>query len=76
MAPEARPGEAPKPKLVWDEWLAEHRSSWRAGTPGEIVSWLRQYEAAGTDHAMLMYAPHTDVQMIDVLAREVLPAFD
>jgi alkanesulfonate monooxygenase SsuD/methylene tetrahydromethanopterin reductase-like flavin-dependent oxidoreductase (luciferase family) len=58
-----------------DEWLAEHRSSWRAGTPDQIVAWLRQYEAAGTDHAMLMYAPHTDVQMIDLLAREVLPAF-
>jgi F420-dependent oxidoreductase-like protein len=58
-----------------DAWLAEHRSSWRAGTPDEIVAWLGEYEAVGTDHAMLMYAPHTDVQMIDLLAREVLPAF-
>jgi alkanesulfonate monooxygenase SsuD/methylene tetrahydromethanopterin reductase-like flavin-dependent oxidoreductase (luciferase family) len=58
-----------------DGWLTENRSSWRAGTPDEIVSWLREYEAAGTDHVMLMYAPHTDVHMVDILATGVLPEF-
>jgi hypothetical protein len=39
------------------------------------VAWLRGYEAVGLEHAMLAYAPHRDMGMIDLLAREVLPRF-
>jgi alkanesulfonate monooxygenase len=56
-----------------DSWLAEHAAGWRAGTPDLIVDWLRGYEAAGLDHAMLMFAPHRDVGQIDLLATQVLP---
>jgi alkanesulfonate monooxygenase SsuD/methylene tetrahydromethanopterin reductase-like flavin-dependent oxidoreductase (luciferase family) len=59
-----------------DEWLEAHQDSWRAGTPGGIEAWLRQYEAIGTDHVMLMCAPSTELRMIDTLARTVLPALD
>lgn len=55
-------------------WLAEHAPAWKAGTPDEIIEWLQAYEAVGVDHAMLMYAPHRDVGIIDLLARTVLPA--
>jgi alkanesulfonate monooxygenase len=58
-----------------DAWLAEHAAGWHAGSPDEISDWLRSYEAAGLDHAMLMYAPHRDVEQIDILARKVLPRF-
>jgi len=57
-----------------EDWLAEHAPAWKAGTPDEIIEWLRAYEAVGVDHAMLMYAPHRDVGIIDLLARTVLPA--
>jgi alkanesulfonate monooxygenase len=60
---------------VADAWLAEHAAGWHAGTPEQIVDWLRTYERAGLEHAMLMYAPHRDVEQIDLLAREVLPRF-
>lgn len=59
-----------------DAWLAENGPAWKAGTPGEIIDWLRDYEAVGVQHAMLMYSPHGDVSTIDLLAREVLPALD
>jgi alkanesulfonate monooxygenase SsuD/methylene tetrahydromethanopterin reductase-like flavin-dependent oxidoreductase (luciferase family) len=58
-----------------DAWLAEHAAGWHAGTPDEIVAWLGGYEQAGLEHAMLMVAPHRDVAMIDLIAREVLPRF-
>jgi F420-dependent oxidoreductase-like protein len=54
-------------------WLADH-PGWRAGTPKDILAWLRGYEAAGVDHVMLAYAPRAELRMIDTLAREVLPA--
>jgi alkanesulfonate monooxygenase SsuD/methylene tetrahydromethanopterin reductase-like flavin-dependent oxidoreductase (luciferase family) len=56
-----------------EAWLAEHADGWHAGTPDEIVSWLRGYEAAGLQHVMLAYVPHQDVGQIDLLAGEVLP---
>lgn len=57
-----------------DAWLADNGPAWVAGTPDRILEWLREYEAAGVQHAMLMTAPHTDVSSIHLLAREVLPA--
>jgi F420-dependent oxidoreductase-like protein len=59
-----------------DAWLAENDPGWKAGTPDDIIEWLQGYEAVGVEHVMLMYAPHGDVSAIDLLAREVLPAFD
>ncbi len=59
-----------------DSWLAESAPGWGAGTPAQVIDRLRRYEAVGVEHAMLMYAPHADVSTIDLLAREVLPAFD
>ena len=53
-------------------WLADH-PGWRAGTPAQIVDWLRGYQSVGVDHVMLAYAPRMDVLTIDTLAREVLP---
>jgi alkanesulfonate monooxygenase SsuD/methylene tetrahydromethanopterin reductase-like flavin-dependent oxidoreductase (luciferase family) len=55
-------------------WLAARRDGWRAGTPDEIVAWLRGYAAVGVDHVMLAYAPRADRRTIETLAREVLPA--
>jgi alkanesulfonate monooxygenase SsuD/methylene tetrahydromethanopterin reductase-like flavin-dependent oxidoreductase (luciferase family) len=55
-------------------WLAARQDGWRAGTPDQIIDWLRGYQAAGVDHAMLAYAPRGDLRTITTLAREVLPA--
>lgn len=57
-----------------DAWLTEHGPAWKAGTPGSIITWLREYEAAGVQHAMLLTPPHSDVSSIDLLSREVMPA--
>jgi F420-dependent oxidoreductase-like protein len=56
-----------------DAWLAAH-PAWCAGTPAEIVAWLQGYEAAGVQHVEVAYAPSTDLEMIDLIAAEVLPA--
>jgi F420-dependent oxidoreductase-like protein len=55
-------------------WLAARQDGWRAGTPDQIVAWLRGYAAVGVDHVMLAYAPRADLRTIETLAREVLPA--
>lgn len=56
-----------------DGWLRS-RPGWFSGTPPDVVEWLRGYEAAGMQHAQLRLAPAADLDAIDLLAREVLPA--
>lgn len=54
------------------DWLTGHHG-WQAGTPAQIVDWLRGYQSVGVDHVMLAYAPRMDVRTIELLASEVLP---
>ena len=54
---------------------AELRRSAIAGTPGEVVARLREYEAAGVERVMLQNLLHRDLDMLELIAAEVVPAF-
>ena len=43
------------------------------GTVGEVVERLREYEAAGVERVMLQHLLHEDVELIELLGREVAP---
>jgi F420-dependent oxidoreductase-like protein len=55
--------------------LAETRSDWPAGTPDEVVARLREYEAVGVERVMLQHLLHRDIEALELLAAEVVPAF-
>ena len=46
-----------------------------AGTPDEVVARLREYEAAGVERVMLQHLLHRDVEALELIAAEVVPAF-
>ena len=45
------------------------------GTPDEVVARLREYEAAGVERVMLQHLLHRDVEALELIAAEVVPAF-
>jgi F420-dependent oxidoreductase-like protein len=51
------------------------KSDWLAGTPGEVVARLREYEAAGIERVMLQHLLHRDIEALELVAAEVVPAF-
>ena len=46
-----------------------------AGTPGEVIARLRDYEQAGVERVMLQHLLHRDVEALELIAAEVVPAF-
>jgi F420-dependent oxidoreductase-like protein len=48
--------------------------SWIVGTPDEVIARLREYEAAGIQRVFLQHLAHRDLDMVELLAREVIPA--
>lgn len=58
-----------------DAFLEERRGRWVVGTPDEAISQLRAYADAGADRVMLQDLLHRDLEMVELLATEVLPAF-
>jgi F420-dependent oxidoreductase-like protein len=55
--------------------VAEKRRSSLAGTPDEVIARLREYEAAGVERVMLQHLLHRDLEALELVAAEVLPAF-
>ncbi len=55
--------------------VEEKRRDWVAGTPGEVIARLRQYEAAGIERVMLQHLLHRDIEALELVAAEVVPAF-
>ena len=55
--------------------LDELRRDWLVGTPAEIVARLREYEAAGVERVMLQHLLHRDIEALELIAAEVVPAF-
>jgi len=55
--------------------IGEKRRSWLAGTPDEVIARLREYEAAGVERVMLQHLLHRDVEALELIAAEVVPAF-
>ena len=47
--------------------------TWAVGTPSEIVERIRTYESLGVDRIMFLAPLHDDLEMLEMIGREVLP---
>jgi F420-dependent oxidoreductase-like protein len=56
-----------------DAWLALRRPRYLMGTPDQILERVREYEAAGLERIMLQDWLPTDLDMLSLIGREVLP---
>jgi F420-dependent oxidoreductase-like protein len=54
-------------------WVDRRRSSYLMGTPGQALERLRAYEAAGVQRVMLQDWLPTDLDMVSLIAREIVP---
>ena len=54
--------------------LDELRKTWLVGTPAEVVERLGEFEAAGVQRVMLQHLLHRDLDVLDLVGGEVLPA--
>src|SRR4051794_14444323 len=48
--------------------------AWITGTTGDAVAQLKELEAAGVERAMLQHLLHDDLEAIDLIGREIIPA--
>jgi F420-dependent oxidoreductase-like protein len=55
-------------------YAAELAGNWIVGTPDEAIARLREYEAAGIQRVFLQHLLHRDLDAVELLAREVIPA--
>ncbi|MHB8459296.1 MAG: TIGR03560 family F420-dependent LLM class oxidoreductase [Candidatus Limnocylindrales bacterium] len=55
-----------------EAWLAERRTRWIVGTPDEARAMVRRYAAAGLDRIMLQDFLPWDLEMVDLLGRELV----
>jgi F420-dependent oxidoreductase-like protein len=53
--------------------LAEHADDWIVGTVDEVVDRLLEHEAAGVERVMLQHLAHDDLEMVALIASEVVP---
>ena len=58
-----------------DGYLAALAKPWIVGTPDEFVARLREYEAAGIEAVMLQHHLFADYNALELIGREVIPAF-
>lgn len=56
-----------------DEFLAAVPDSWVVGDTGQAADQLRELHAAGVDRVMLQDLLFRDIEMIDLIGREVIP---
>ena len=56
-----------------DAWVASRRRRYLIGTPDEVIERIHDYEAAGVERIMLQDWLPTDLEMLSLVAREVLP---
>jgi len=55
-------------------YAQELAGTWIVGTPEEVVARIREYEAAGVQRVFLQHLLHRDLDAVELLAREVIPA--
>ena len=55
--------------------LGDARANGLTGTPDELVARLREYESAGIERVMFQHLLHRDIEALELVAAEVLPAF-
>ena len=56
------------------EGRGEAPEAWITGSPGEIVERLRALEQAGVERVMLQHLLHDDLEVLELIGREVIPA--
>ena len=57
-----------------DEYKATRGEAAIVGTLDEAAERLRAYEAAGVERVMLQHFDHTDLEMVELIGRELAPA--
>jgi alkanesulfonate monooxygenase SsuD/methylene tetrahydromethanopterin reductase-like flavin-dependent oxidoreductase (luciferase family) len=57
-----------------DEYKANRGDAAVLGTLDEAAAQLRRYEAAGVERVMLQHLDHTDLEMVELIGRELAPA--
>ena len=57
-----------------DEYKASRGGAAILGTLAEAAERLRAYEAAGVERVMLQHLDHTDLDMVELIGRELAPA--
>jgi F420-dependent oxidoreductase-like protein len=55
-------------------FLEAVRGEWIVGTPMEAIERLKEYEAAGVERIMLNHHLYDDLDMLELVGRDVLPA--
>lgn len=56
------------------EAFLRENPAWIHGSPGEVVARLRELEEAGVHRVMLQHLLHRDLDMVELLGAEVIPA--
>jgi alkanesulfonate monooxygenase SsuD/methylene tetrahydromethanopterin reductase-like flavin-dependent oxidoreductase (luciferase family) len=59
-----------------DQYKANRGEAAILGTIDEAVERLRAYEAAGVERVMLQHLDHTDLEMVELIGRELAPAVE
>jgi alkanesulfonate monooxygenase SsuD/methylene tetrahydromethanopterin reductase-like flavin-dependent oxidoreductase (luciferase family) len=54
--------------------LDERAGTWIVGTVEEVVERLRAYEEAGVERIYLQHLVHRDLEMVELIGRELVPA--
>ena len=57
-----------------DEYKATRGEAAILGTIDEAAERLRAYEQAGVERVMLQHLDHTDLEMVELIGRELAPA--
>jgi alkanesulfonate monooxygenase SsuD/methylene tetrahydromethanopterin reductase-like flavin-dependent oxidoreductase (luciferase family) len=57
-----------------DEYKANRGDAAVLGTLDEAAAQLRRYEAAGVERVMLQHLDHTDLELVELIGRELAPA--
>ena len=58
----------------FDEWLERQQETALVGTVDEVASRLAQLEDAGVERVMLQHLAHDDVEMVELIGRELAAA--
>jgi F420-dependent oxidoreductase-like protein len=53
---------------------ADHHPAWLVGSPDDIAAQLRELEAAGVERVMLQHLRHHDLEIVERIGREIIPA--
>jgi alkanesulfonate monooxygenase SsuD/methylene tetrahydromethanopterin reductase-like flavin-dependent oxidoreductase (luciferase family) len=57
-----------------ERFLEDVRGTWVVGSVEEAVAHLRALEGSGVDRVMLQLQDHEDLELVEVIGRELVPA--